>query len=213
MHCWPRGHGLLPCACGVLQRTLLLCASVPLAPAHVGPQRAGLPCCSQSAYQLIRQPAAITSRPPLIPQCSPAGQHLVAHDHNTCSHLLTLAHTCLHDVTARAATPTQGGRFDSPDRLFHTLADSWESVNSSTSDVKELIPEFYMPSTDFLVNRQQLPLGVRQTGTGRAYLSALPPPLGPLAPRQLMHQHPAAHHAAAASSTPDTCSACTGCWR
>jgi factor associated with neutral sphingomyelinase activation len=44
------------------------------------------------------------------------------------------------------------------------MSDSWESVNSSTSDVKELIPEFYMPSQDFLVNRQQLPLGVRQTG-------------------------------------------------
>jgi hypothetical protein len=37
-------------------------------------------------------------------------------------------------------------------------------VLSSSTDVKELIPEFYMPATDFLVNRQQLPLGVRQTG-------------------------------------------------
>jgi hypothetical protein len=58
----------------------------------------------------------------------------------------------------------QAGRFDTPDRLFHTVADSWESVLSSSTDVKELTPEFYLPTADFLVNRQQLPLGVRQTG-------------------------------------------------
>jgi factor associated with neutral sphingomyelinase activation len=40
----------------------------------------------------------------------------------------------------------QAGRFDAPDRLFHALASSWDSATSSTTDVKELIPEFYMGS-------------------------------------------------------------------
>jgi factor associated with neutral sphingomyelinase activation len=39
----------------------------------------------------------------------------------------------------------QSGRFDQPDRLFHSIADSWESAISSSTDVKELIPEFFMP--------------------------------------------------------------------
>ena len=39
----------------------------------------------------------------------------------------------------------QNGRFDSPDRLFCSMADAWESASSSPADVKELIPEFYLP--------------------------------------------------------------------
>jgi factor associated with neutral sphingomyelinase activation len=39
----------------------------------------------------------------------------------------------------------QGGRFDAPDRLFNSFGDSWNSATSSTTDVKELIPEFFMP--------------------------------------------------------------------
>lgn len=58
----------------------------------------------------------------------------------------------------------QGGRFDAPDRLFFSVSDAWEGVLGSTSDVKELIPEFFLPSEDFLVNSQQLPLGTRQCG-------------------------------------------------
>ncbi|KAI8929223.1 hypothetical protein BC831DRAFT_6016 [Entophlyctis helioformis] len=37
----------------------------------------------------------------------------------------------------------QGGKFDHPDRQFHSLASCWYSVFTSSSDVKELIPEFY----------------------------------------------------------------------
>eukprot|EP00955_Chlamydomonas_euryale_P034403 349781-Chlamydomonas_euryale.AAC.3 len=58
----------------------------------------------------------------------------------------------------------QNGRFDAPDRLFCSLRESWDSVLSSTTDVKELIPEFYMPGGEFLRNCQGLPLGVRQCG-------------------------------------------------
>lgn len=55
----------------------------------------------------------------------------------------------------------QGGQFDLPDRLFHSLPVSWENCMTSNSDVKELIPEFfYMP--EFLRNNNGLNLGVKQ---------------------------------------------------
>ena len=38
----------------------------------------------------------------------------------------------------------QSGRFDAPDRLFCSVGDSWDSVLSNPTDVKELIPEFFM---------------------------------------------------------------------
>ncbi|KAH6554596.1 hypothetical protein KP509_1Z322400 [Ceratopteris richardii] len=40
----------------------------------------------------------------------------------------------------------QNGRFDAPDRLFVSIADSWQSVNSNPADLKELIPEFFCSS-------------------------------------------------------------------
>eukprot|EP00189_Rhodosorus_marinus_P007584 CAMPEP_0184751890 /NCGR_PEP_ID=MMETSP0315-20130426/43288_1 /TAXON_ID=101924 /ORGANISM="Rhodosorus marinus, Strain UTEX LB 2760" /LENGTH=967 /DNA_ID=CAMNT_0027231189 /DNA_START=124 /DNA_END=3027 /DNA_ORIENTATION=+ len=76
----------------------------------------------------------------------------------------------------------QGGRFDEPNRLFNSVLGTWMSVTTSTSDVKELIPEFfalteselpvesgarangwYHPG-DFLCNLQSLDLGMRQDG-------------------------------------------------
>ena len=38
----------------------------------------------------------------------------------------------------------QNGRFDAPDRMFLSLADSWDSVTRNPADVKELIPEFFL---------------------------------------------------------------------
>lgn len=73
----------------------------------------------------------------------------------------------------------QNGKFDAADRLFNSVADAWGSVANSTTDVKELIPEFYAVSasetpagilpaatspTDFLENVQCLDLGMRQDG-------------------------------------------------
>ncbi|XP_024362547.1 uncharacterized protein [Physcomitrium patens] len=58
----------------------------------------------------------------------------------------------------------QNGRFDSPDRLFVSVAESWESVLNNPADLKELIPEFYAPPSDFLVKREGLNLGIRQNG-------------------------------------------------
>ncbi|PWA89657.1 beige/BEACH/WD domain containing protein [Artemisia annua] len=59
----------------------------------------------------------------------------------------------------------QGGQFDHADRLFNSVRDTWSSAagRGNTSDVKELIPEFfYMP--EFLENRFGLDLGEKQSG-------------------------------------------------
>ena len=64
----------------------------------------------------------------------------------------------------------QNGRFDHPNRLFHSFADSWRNCNQSDSDVKELIPEFYDTHNftgelgGFLQNSLELDLGMRQDG-------------------------------------------------
>lgn len=59
----------------------------------------------------------------------------------------------------------QGGQFDHADRLFNSVRETWLSAagKGNTSDVKELIPEFfYMP--EFLENRFCLDLGEKQSG-------------------------------------------------
>jgi factor associated with neutral sphingomyelinase activation len=58
----------------------------------------------------------------------------------------------------------QNGKFDQPNRLFHKISRTWENVNTDHADVKELIPEFYQPPGDFLLNLQNLDLGVRTDG-------------------------------------------------
>ena len=61
------------------------------------------------------------------------------------------------------AIDLQSGRFDCADRLFFDLAETWKSCLTSTSDVKELIPEFFCTPEMFL-NTNHLPLGRTQTG-------------------------------------------------
>ncbi|KAI8901954.1 hypothetical protein BC833DRAFT_49211 [Globomyces pollinis-pini] len=57
----------------------------------------------------------------------------------------------------------QGGKFDHADRQFHSMASLWKGVTTSTSDVKELIPEFfYLP--EFLRNMNGFDLGKTQSG-------------------------------------------------
>lgn len=53
----------------------------------------------------------------------------------------------------------QGGAFDVPERMFHSIQNEWESASKDNmSDVRELIPEFfYLP--DFLVNSNQFDFG------------------------------------------------------
>lgn len=69
----------------------------------------------------------------------------------------------------------QGGQFDHADRLFNSVRDTWLSAagKGNTSDVKELIPEFfYMP--EFLENRFNLDLGEKQSGEKVNYNGFLP---------------------------------------
>jgi len=56
----------------------------------------------------------------------------------------------------------QGGKFDHADRIFSSVRECWESASqSSLSDVKELLPEFYyMP--ELFMNGNRLALGTRQ---------------------------------------------------
>lgn len=58
----------------------------------------------------------------------------------------------------------QGGHFDLPDRMFHSIKDAWWSAaRNNMADVKELIPEaFYSP--EFLLNSNRFELGVKQSG-------------------------------------------------
>ena len=58
----------------------------------------------------------------------------------------------------------QGGHFDHADRMFCSVADTWQSAaHGHMADVKELTPEFfYLPT--FLTNRFALNLGVKQNG-------------------------------------------------
>lgn len=61
------------------------------------------------------------------------------------------------------AIDLQSGRFDCPDRLFIDVAESWSSCLTSSSDMKELIPEFYCLPEMFL-NTNKFPLGKTQAG-------------------------------------------------
>ena len=61
------------------------------------------------------------------------------------------------------AIELQSGRFDCPDRLFFDVAESWDSCMTSTSDMKELVPEFFCLPEMFL-NTNKFPLGRNQRG-------------------------------------------------
>ncbi|CAI5739216.1 unnamed protein product [Peronospora farinosa] len=59
----------------------------------------------------------------------------------------------------------QGGKFDAPDRLFHSIKVTWDGCMSNYTDVKELIPEFFdctVPASEWLQNNKHLDLGTMQ---------------------------------------------------
>ncbi|XP_018329920.1 neurobeachin isoform X3 [Agrilus planipennis] len=58
----------------------------------------------------------------------------------------------------------QGGKFDHPNRLFSSMAVSWKNCQRDTSDVKELIPEFFF-LPEMFVNFNRYRLGVQEDGT------------------------------------------------
>ncbi|XP_031781588.1 neurobeachin isoform X6 [Nasonia vitripennis] len=58
----------------------------------------------------------------------------------------------------------QGGKFDHPNRLFSSIALSWKNCQRDTSDVKELIPEFFF-LPEMLVNTNRYRLGRQEDGS------------------------------------------------
>ncbi|KAI8127771.1 Neurobeachin [Lucilia cuprina] len=58
----------------------------------------------------------------------------------------------------------QGGKFDYPDRLFSSVNLSWKNCQRDTSDVKELIPEWYF-LPEMFYNSSSYRLGHREDGT------------------------------------------------
>jgi hypothetical protein len=80
----------------------------------------------------------------------------------------------------------QNGRFDASDRMFHSIADTWESCLTNPTDLKELIPEFFIGSGEFLVNIDDLDLGHRHSGE-RLHDVELPP--WAESPRDFIRKH------------------------
>ena len=68
----------------------------------------------------------------------------------------------------------QDGKFDSADRMFGSVGETWRSCLTNPADLKELIPEFYCSEGEFLLNGEGLPLGTTQGGV-RLGDVALPP--------------------------------------
>ncbi|XP_066480106.1 protein FAN isoform X2 [Tiliqua scincoides] len=58
----------------------------------------------------------------------------------------------------------QNGKFDHPDRMFNSIAETWKNCLDGATDFKELIPEFYENDSSFLVNSLKLDLGKTQGG-------------------------------------------------
>ncbi|KAK2817203.1 hypothetical protein Q5P01_025394 [Channa striata] len=58
----------------------------------------------------------------------------------------------------------QGGKFDHADRTFSSVSRAWRNCQRDTSDVKELIPEFYF-LPEMFINANSYNLGVMEDGT------------------------------------------------
>lgn len=59
----------------------------------------------------------------------------------------------------------QSGKFDNPNRMFKGINKEWKSCNDNPTNVKELIPEFFMEDqAAFLENTMKLDLGIRVNG-------------------------------------------------
>ena len=68
----------------------------------------------------------------------------------------------------------QEGNFDRPDRLFHSIENTYLGCTTNTQDVKELIPEFYYNS-EFLYNINQCDFGIKHS-TGQPVNDVILPP-------------------------------------
>lgn len=57
----------------------------------------------------------------------------------------------------------QGGRFDHPDRLFNSFAETWSGVWNNNQDTKEMVPELFYDAS-FLCNTNGFVFGETQGG-------------------------------------------------
>lgn len=55
----------------------------------------------------------------------------------------------------------QSGKYDAPDRFFHSIKEEWNKCLNHIGCVKELIPEFYMDDPTFLLNSLHIDFGTR----------------------------------------------------
>ncbi|KAK4474687.1 hypothetical protein MN116_001816 [Schistosoma mekongi] len=81
----------------------------------------------------------------------------------------------------------QGGHFDLPDRMFHSVHDAWLSASKhNMADVRELVPEFfYLP--DFLINSNNFEMGIKQNGV--EVNNVVLPPWAKSDPREFIRVH------------------------
>ncbi|KII73683.1 WD repeat and FYVE domain-containing protein 3 [Thelohanellus kitauei] len=77
---------------------------------------------------------------------------------NTCSYMARV------EPYSSLLIHLQGGGFDLPDRMFHSIQDSYDSsARVGSADVKELIPEFFH-FPEFLKNSNKFLFGAKQSG-------------------------------------------------
>ncbi|XP_013420037.2 neurobeachin [Lingula anatina] len=58
----------------------------------------------------------------------------------------------------------QGGKFDHANRTFHSISQTWKNCQRDTSDVKELLPEFFF-LPEMFVNNNGFNFGKQEDGT------------------------------------------------
>lgn len=82
----------------------------------------------------------------------------------------------------------QGGHFDHPERLFHSIEKTWLSASrDNMTDVRELTPEwFYLP--EFLINSNRYDFGAHQK-TGQVVDDVILPPWAKNSPQLFIERH------------------------
>ena len=71
---------------------------------------------------------------------------------------------CMSALIPAVAQQLSGIFLACADRLFWSIRDTWRSVTTFPTDVKELIPEFYSTDTAFLTVSETADFGQRTSG-------------------------------------------------
>ena len=92
---------------------------------------------------------------------SPEGQNYMYGSHVSCPGYVIGFHL---RKNPQLMIKFQSGKFDNPNRMFKGIKDCWDGCMTSSTDVKELIPEFFMNDTAIFENKLNLELGTRSNG-------------------------------------------------